>query len=98
MQAEVVGAMLLIFPIHSISCLWWHNIMQFPAQINNRDLNRACVTIWKNAKLGRFKPSLAIIIPSWLKVDKAIIFFMSVSVVALNPAINIVVVEINSKI
>lgn len=35
-------------------------------------------------------PKLVIIIPNWLRVDKAIIFFASHSVVALSPAINIV--------
>lgn len=35
-------------------------------------------------------PSLVIITPSCLRVDNAIIFFMSHSVVALIPAINIV--------
>lgn len=35
-------------------------------------------------------PSLIIITPSCLRVDKAIIFFKSVSAVALTPAISIV--------
>jgi hypothetical protein len=38
---------------------------------------------------------LVIIIPSWLRVDKAIIFFISHSVVALRPAINMVDTAIN---
>lgn len=42
-------------------------------------------------------PRPAIIIPSWLSVDSAIIFFMSHSVVALNPAISIVEVAINKR-
>jgi len=37
------------------------------------------------------RPRLVIIIPSWLKVDKAIIFFISHSVIALSPAITMVV-------
>jgi len=37
-----------------------------------------------------FSPILVIIIPNWLRVDRAIIFFMSHSVVALRPAINMV--------
>jgi len=49
------------------------------------------VIIWKNAKAGILRPMLVIIIPNWLSVDKAIIFFMSHSDVALRPAINIVV-------
>jgi len=42
------------------------------------------------------RPILVIIIPSCLSVDKAIIFFMSHSVVALRPAISIVHTAISS--
>jgi hypothetical protein len=72
--------------------------MNLPAHTNSRALNRAWVTIWKNAKLGILRPSLVIIIPSWLSVDRAIIFFMSHSVMALSPAISIVVTAISNKI
>lgn len=41
---------------------------------------------------------LVVIIPSCLRVDKAIIFFMSHSVIALIPAINIVDTPISSII
>lgn len=58
--------------------------------MNRSALNRACVTIWKNASLGICIPILIIINPNWLRVDKAIIFFMSHSEMALSPAINIV--------
>jgi len=54
--------------------------------------------MWKYAKFGMLSPILVIIIPSWLKVDRAIIFFMSHSVVALNPAINMVETAINKII
>lgn len=54
----------------------------------------ACVTMWKNARFGIFIPILIIIRPNCLKVERAMIFFMSHSVRALNPAINIVVVPI----
>ena len=50
------------------------------------------------AIVGEFNPILHIITPSCLKVDRAIIFFMSHSVVALIPAINMVSTEIKSKI
>lgn len=53
-------------------------------------LNKAWVTMWKNANLGMCIPILIIIRPSWLKVDRAIIFFISHSEIALNPAMNIV--------
>jgi len=54
--------------------------------------------MWKYAKFGMLSPILVIIIPSWLKVDRAIIFFISHSVVALNPAINMVETAINKII
>ena len=45
-----------------------------------------------------FKPILVIIIPSCLSVDRAMIFFISHSDVALSPAINIVQTAINRMI
>lgn len=50
--------------------------------------------MWKNARFGIFIPMLIIIRPSWLRVERAIIFFISHSVIALRPAINMVVVPI----
>lgn len=52
--------------------------------------------MWINARLGNPKPILVIIIPSCLNVDSAIIFFMSHSVHALNPDINMVDTAINN--
>jgi hypothetical protein len=66
--------------------------------MKRRALNRACITIWKYARFGALRPILVIIIPNWLRVDKAIIFFMSHSFAALNPAINIVDTAINNMI
>lgn len=68
-----------------------------PAPINNNALNRACVVMWKKVSMGRFSPKLVIIIPNCLSVDSAIIFFISHSVVALTPAINIVDVAIRRR-
>lgn len=68
--------------------------MNDPAQIKSSALNRACVTIWKNASFGIHIPILIIIRPNCLRVDRAIIFFISHSVIALRPAINIVEVPI----
>jgi hypothetical protein len=73
-------------------------LINAPAPINRRALNRACVTMWKNVNIGRFRARLVIIIPNWLSVDRAIIFFMSHSDRALIPAINMVVVEISSRV
>lgn len=58
----------------------------------------ACVSIWKKVRLTRPNARLVIIIPSCLRVDRAIIFFMSCSVVALSPAISIVETAVNNKI
>ena len=59
--------------------------------MKRRALNIAWVRRWKRARLGRANPRLAIIIPNCLKVDSAMIFFMSFSAMADRPAINIVV-------
>lgn len=61
-----------------------------PAHINNSALNSAWVDRWKRAREGRARPRLAIITPSCLSVDKAIIFFMSDSNIADRPAIDMV--------
>lgn len=54
---------------------------------------------WKKASLGAPSASLAIITPNWLRVERAMIFFRSVSPNAVNPAINIVIEdEIRSKV
>lgn len=53
---------------------------------------------WKNARDGKFIASLNIITPSWLNVERAMIFFKSNSFVALRAAINIVREEVNKRI
>lgn len=47
--------------------------------------------------MGRLAPNLNIITPNCLKVDKAMIFFISVSNMATVPAINIVVAPIRRR-
>lgn len=61
-----------------------------PEHKNNRDLNIAWVTKWKKANFGKFIEIEEIINPSCLKVERAIIFFKSNSILALDPDINIV--------
>lgn len=51
-----------------------------------------------NAIVGKLSPSLVTIIPNCLRVDRAIIFFISHSVIAENLAINIVETPINRAI
>lgn len=65
-------------------------VINVPAQIKRRALNKAWVIRWKRASFGICIPSLAIITPNWLRVERAMIFFMSDSVIAESPAINIV--------
>lgn len=72
--------------------------MRVPAHKNKSALNKACVIKWKNARKGASKPSLTIITPSCLKVERAIIFFISHSVMALSPAIKEVNVAIIKRI
>ena len=52
---------------------------------------------WKNLNIGSDKASAPIMTPSWLRVDSAMIFFISHSNNADIPAINIVIVAIISR-
>lgn len=61
-------------------------------------MNRAWVRRWNIVIEGRFKARDIIITPSWLKVDKAIIFFRSISSIAVIPAISIVRVAVIKSI
>lgn len=63
----------------------------FPAVKNKRALNIAWVSKWNRASVWRPRPRLVIITPSCLKVERAIIFFRSVSAVALIPAMSMVI-------
>lgn len=69
-----------------------------PAVRNNKALNSACVIRWKNARFGRFILNLLIITPSWDRVDRAMIFFISHSAMAAIPAINIVIDAITKRV
>lgn len=59
--------------------------------MKRRALNRAWVIRWKNVIRGRPIARVAIITPNWLRVERAIIFLRSHSVMAAIPAINIVI-------
>lgn len=96
-DAEVKGICGRIFPICRKSCVWWCKWIREPAQIKRRALNRAWVRRWKNAKEGKFSPIAPIITPSWLRVESAIIFFRSHSIMATDPAINIVMAAIRRR-
>lgn len=65
-----------------------------PAAINKEDLNNACKIRCIKARLLWFIPRIINISPICLRVDKATTFFKSVSKLATNPAISIVVTPI----
>ena len=58
--------------------------------MNRRALNSAWVIRWKNARVGSPRPMVDSITPSWLRVDRAIIFLRSNSASADMPAMSIV--------
>lgn len=64
--------------------------MIMPAHMNKSALNVAWVIRWKNVRVFMFSPKVNIMSPSWLRVDKAMIFLRSNSNKALIPAISIV--------
>lgn len=64
-----------------------------PAQMNKSALNIAWVIRWKKVNIGACIAKLSIITPNCLKVESAMIFFMSFSTMAANPAINVVEAE-----
>lgn len=93
----VNGSWPVRLPIVRKSWPWWWKWIIEPAQINSKALNKACVIKWKKANLGSPTDKASIITPSCLKVDNAIIFFMSHSVKAAIPAINIVKDEVKNN-
>lgn len=92
--ADVSGMLLATLPKSRRSWLFINVWIKVPALINRSALKVAWVIKWKNAIVGALKEILIIIIPSWLNVESAIIFFMSVSNRAAVPAIRVVSVEI----
>lgn len=48
-----------------------------PEQRKSIALKKAWVEMWRKASCGRFSPIATIIRPSWLAVEKAMIFLMS---------------------
>lgn len=63
-----------------------------------RDLNMAWVMRWKKAKLNILNEIEINMILSWLRVDRAIIFLMSHSIIELILAIKIVIILIRKII
>lgn len=76
-QEVVVGSKFCNPPILRISCSPLRLWMIVPEQRNSMALKNACVEMWRKASCGRFSPMVTIISPSWLDVEKAMIFLMS---------------------
>jgi hypothetical protein len=57
-----------------------------PIAMNSKDLNRACVSMWKKPRLIKPLKILRPMNPKWLRVDRAISFLRSVSKIEFNPA------------
>lgn len=93
MFLDVKGKWLHIFPRFRRSWMWRDFEIISPAVKNRRDLKRAWLIKWNKAKLGRCTPKAIIINLSCLKVDKAIIFFISSSLMAERLAIIRVIEE-----
>lgn len=77
--------------------MWLLIIIIVPAHRNINALNIAWVTRWKKVKAAKLKARLIIMTPSCLKVESAIIFFISFSISADILAIKIVSAETISK-
>lgn len=75
---EVIGRVFIIPPIVRISCSLFMLWIYEPEHRNSRALKKECVIICRKAREGWFNPTIVIIRPSWLVVDNAMIFLMSV--------------------
>lgn len=73
----VVGSIFCSPPILRMSCSPLRLWIIAPEQRNSMALKKACVEMWRKASCGRFRPMVTIISPSWLDVEKAMIFLMS---------------------
>lgn len=73
----VVGSVFCRPPIFRMSCSPFRLWMIDPEHRNSMALKKACVEMWRKASCGRFSPIVTIIRPSWLDVEKAMIFLMS---------------------
>lgn len=81
-HAVVVGRSFWRPPIFRMSCSPFKLWMIDPEQRNNMALKKAWVEMWRKASWGRLSPMVTIINPSWLEVEKAMIFLMSFCVKA----------------
>lgn len=76
-QEVVTGSIFCRPPIFRISCSPFRLWMIDPEHRNSMALKKAWVEMCRKASCGRFSPIVTIISPSWLDVEKAMIFLMS---------------------
>lgn len=79
---EVRGVKRNIPPILRMSCSPLRLWMIEPAAKKSMALKKACVEMCMKARWGWFNPIATIISPSWLVVEKAMIFLMSFWLIA----------------
>lgn len=73
-QEVVTGSIFCRPPIFRMSCSLFRLWIMDPEHRNSMALKKAWVEMCKNASCGRFSPMVTIISPSWLDVEKAMIF------------------------
>lgn len=76
-EEEVNGRSLWRPPILRISCSSLRLWMMDPEQRKSIALKKAWVQMWRKASCGWLRPIVTIISPSWLDVEKAMIFLIS---------------------
>lgn len=86
----MVGNIFCMPPIFRMSCSLLRLWIIAPEHKNSIALKKACVEIWRKASCGWFRPMVTIISPSWLEVEKAIIFLISFCVRAQRAVNNVV--------
>lgn len=96
-EEDVKGRVLNNPPILRMSCSLFRLWMMEPAHRNNIALKKACVQMCRKAKCGWLIPTVTIMRPSWLEVEKATIFFRSFCVKA-QIAVNSVVIAPSDKV
>lgn len=71
------GSVLYRPPIFRMSCSSFRLWIIDPEHKNSMALKNAWVQMWRNARCGWLMPTVTIMSPSWLDVEKATIFLMS---------------------
>ena len=84
-------------PIFRMSCSLLRLWIMDPADKNSIALKKAWVQMCRKAKYGWLMPTVTVIRPSWLEVEKATIFFISFCVRA-QIAVNRVVMAPSDKV